>query len=884
MQQTIFNSHAAGEDFGKSVSNAGDVNGDGYDDIIIGASGNNNYMGKAYIYFGGINMNTVADVTLTGELTFNFFGCSVASAGDINNDGYADVIVGAYNATSNGRIYIFKGGANMDNIPDLIVAGETAGDYFGYSVASAGDVNNDGYSDVIIGAYKYSGLKGRAYILFGGSTLDPVADVIMTGEAVNNNFGYSVSSAGDVNGDGYSDVIVGANGYNTNTGRAYIFYGGAGMNNVADVTMTGETTTNYFGNSVSYAKNVNGDIYSDVVVGAYGYNNYYGRAYVFYGGANMNNVADVIMTGEGSGNVFGICVSSAKNINGDAYWDVIVSAQGFGGSRGKVYIFFGGINMDNNADLSASGETTQSASFGYSVSSAGDVNGDGYSEIIASAPIYNSNSGRAYLIMNSVNTSDLTMTGENTNSYYGHSVAAAGDLNGDGYGDVIVGSYRYGASFTGRAYIFYGGQFMDNVADIILTGGGANNYFGFSVSSAGDVNNDGYPDVIVGTGSNIGKTYIYYGGPAMDNIADVIFTRPGEYLGYSVSAAGDVNSDGYSDVIVGANGKAYIYYGGSPMNNVEDVTFTGETISDAFGNSVSGAGDVNGDGYSDVIVGAWGHGSFGRAYIYYGGSSMDNTADVILDGDSIAHAFGISLSTAGDVNKDGYADVIVGTGFSNVAKIYYGSALMNNIPDITLRGDPTSDNFGYSVSTAGDVNGDGYSDVIVGDYDYNVDTGRVYVFYGGTIMNDTADIIMTGEKQSSFGISATTAGDLNGDGVPDIIAGADHYNNIGKAYIFMSSAVRLDITVNLFMYIEGFYNANTNLQVHDTINTYLRNNTSPYNIVDSSKSIVATSGLAILKFKNASTGSYYLVIKHRNSIETWSACRSLSDERKYFNL
>ncbi|MBK8381484.1 MAG: FG-GAP repeat protein [Ignavibacteria bacterium] len=167
-----------------------------------------------------------------------------------------------------------------------------------------------------------------------------------------------------------------------------------------------------------------------------------------------------------------------------------------------------------------------------------------------------------------------------------------------------------------------------------------------------------------------------------------------------------MNGDGYSDVIVGAPfnnaggtdaGRAYIYFGGSAMNNVADLIMTGEAAGDQFGSSVSSAGDVNGDGYSDVIVGAIlndaGGTGAGRAYIYFGGSSMNNVADLIMTGEAGSDQFGVSVSSAGDVNGDGYSDVIVGAngndaGGSNAGRayIYFGGSAMNNVADVIMTG------------------------------------------------------------------------------------------------------------------------------------------------------------------------------------------------------
>jgi len=891
MLPKIFNAPSATSSFGVSVSDAGDVNGDGYSDIIIGADNYSSATGRAYIYYGGVNMNTIADVTLTGEAANNQFGFPASRAGDVNGDGYSDVIVAAYGySSSKGRVYIYFGGSLMNNIADVIITGEAANNYFGISASSAGDVNGDSYSDVIVGAYGNSSKTGKAYIYFGGSSMNNIADVTMTGEAVNNYYGVSVSDAGDVNGDSFSDVIVGAFINSSSTGRAYIYFGGSSMNNIADVTMTGGATNNYFGYSVSAAGDVNGDGYSDVIVGAYGYSSNTGRAYIFHGGSSMNNGADVTITGEATNNNFGWSVSSAGDINGDGYSDVVVGAWGYLINIGRAYIYFGGSSMNNTADVTVTGEGT-SNSFGYTVSTCGDVNGDGYSEVIVGAYGNSSNNGRAYLYdyyPNGEITYDINMTGGAAGNYFGGSVSTAGDVNGDGYSDVIVGAYGY-SSNTGRAYIYFGGSSMNNVADVTMTGEAIDNSFGYTVSSAGDVNGDGYSDVIVGAAGyslSIGRAYIYFGGSSMNNGADVTMTgaTAGIYFGNSVSSAGDVNGDGYADVIVGAfgyssnTGRAYIFHGGSSMNNGADVSITGEATNNYFGTSVSTAGDVNGDGYSDIIIGADNYSSStGRAYIYFGGSSMNNVADVTMTGEGTNNYFGNSVSSAGDVNGDSFSDVIVGANVYSAstgrAYIYFGGSSMNNGADVTMTGATAGIYFGNSVSSAGDVNGDGYADVIVGALGYSLSIGRAYVYFGGSSMNNFADVTMTGETTgNSFGISVSSAGDMNGDGYSDVVVGAGGYlSATGRSYLYIAPSLTPNIKINLVMFIQGFYNPVSNSQVSDSITAYLRNNNPPYNIADQFKAIVSTNGISSLKFADAPTGTYFLVLKHRNGIETWSA-------------
>jgi len=732
----------ASGDFGFSVSAAGDVNNDGYGDVVVGASQINSYKGRAYVYYGSSAMDNVVDVILNGENMFDTFGSSVSSAGDVNGDSFDDVIVGANNANV---AHIFFGGNEMDNISDIVLAGEGSMDDFGKSVSNAGDLNDDGFDDVIVGARWFDSSTGRAYVYFGGNSMDNIADVVLTGETTENGFAKSVSLAGDVNNDGFDDVIVGASVYDNFKGRSYIFFGGSEMDNVADVTMTGEGTLSEFGWSVSTAGDVNNDDYDDVIVGAYAYNNLVGRAYVYYGGSEMDNTPDVIFTGtEGNMDQLGRSVSYVSNANGDEYSDVLVGARNYEWGIGRSYVYYGSASMDNVADVTMTGEGTGNE-FGWSVSDAGDVNNDGFDDIIVGADRYDSYRGRAYIYYGSFemdSIADVVLTGEEEGINFGYSVSSAGDLNNDGFDDVIVGAPLYDA-LTGRAYIYYGETTMDDEVDLIMTGDSEQNWFGVSVSEAGDVNNDGFDDAIAGAfyaAGGVGKTYIYYGGNAMDNIADVTMTgeEANDNFGGQATLAGDVNNDGYDDIIVGAigydgyTGRAYIFHGSVVMDNIADLTFTGEEAAGFFGRSVSSARDVNNDGFDDVIVAASEYGIFqGRVYIYYGGDEMDNIPDVIMEGENTHDKFGYSVSDAGDVNNDGFMDVIVGAPLYNEitgrAYIFYGDDEMDNIADIIIDGENEEDSFGFSVSAAGDVNMDNFDDVIIGAWD-QPNNGYAYVY------------------------------------------------------------------------------------------------------------------------------------------------------------
>jgi hypothetical protein len=834
---------------GGVVATLGDVNADGHEDWALGLQNAAIYptgrkTGKVYIYFGGSTLvnEKDPDLILTGEAEGDCFGNSVAAAGDVNQDGFADVIIGANSGNVGGflvgRAYLYFGGASMDNSADIILNGEGEGDEFGNSVAAAGDVNQDGFSDVIVGAHANDDngyFAGRAYLYFGGTSMDNVADATFTGEADWERFGNSVASAGDVNHDGFSDVMIGAyesDAGGVDAGRAYIYFGGASMDSIADVTFTGEAIFHYFGVSVSTAGDVNHDGFSDVIVGASGAD----RAYLYLGGTSMDNTADAVFIGGASGDHFGVSVASAGDVNRDGFSDVIIGAEAndSGGlDAGRAYLYFGGASMNNVADVICNGEASGDY-FGNSVSAAGDVNRDGFSDVIVGA-LWNDaggyDAGRAYLYFGGTNTNnnaDVIFTGEASGNALGNSVSAAGDVNRDGFSDVIVGAYLDdgGGVDAGRAYLYFGGAGMDNIADVIFTGEASDDRFGISVSSAGDVNQDGFSDVIVGAywnragGYLAGRAYLYLGGASMDNIADVVFTGEAgvDYFGYSVSTAGDVNHDGFSDVIVGAYsndaggfdvGRAYIYFGGTSMDNIADVIFTGEAEFDRFGNSVAAAGDVNQDGFSDVIVGAEGSdaGGFdaGRAYLYFGGASMDSIADVIFAGEESGDRFGISVAAAGDVNHDGFSDVIVGAddnGFDvGRACLYLGGSSMDNIADVRFAGEESSDDFGFSVSAAGDVNHDGFSDVIIGAHGNNAsgfDVGRAYLYLGGASMDNIADVNFTGEASvDRFGGSVSTAGDVNHDGFADVIIGAEGNcavgYKMGRAYVYAGSAITVGV-------------------------------------------------------------------------------------------
>ncbi len=372
--------------------------------------------------------------------------------------------------------------------------------------------------------------------------------------------------------------------------------------------------------------------------------------------------------------------------------------------------------------------------FGRSVSGAGDVNDDGYADVIVGAQLDDNNgtfSGSARVLSGIDGSILFTFHGDSAFDFFGFSVSGAGDVNADGHADVIVGAFGDDntGSFSGSARVFSG---IDGSVLYTFNGDSADDFFGVSVSGAGDVNVDGFADLIVGAegddnnGGASGSARVFSGSDG-----SILYSFDGDsandFFGTSVSAAGDVNADGFDDLIVGAHfddnngsdsGSARVFSG---LDGSILYTFDGDSAGDEFGRSVSGAGDVNADGFADLIVGAYmddnNASNSGSARVL---SGHDGSTLYMFDGDSADDGFGFSVSGADDVNADGFADLIVGALLDDNNGISSGSSRVFSGLDgsvlHTLNGDSAEDRFGRSVSGAGDINADGYADLIVGAY------------------------------------------------------------------------------------------------------------------------------------------------------------------------
>ena len=920
----IIQGDAVNDYAGRSVSRAGDVNGDGYADLIVGANladvGTRGNAGEAYVVFGkpddpsdpfgsldGAGRRFV-DLTelapedgfiIQGDANLDRAGGSVSGAGDVNGDGFADLLVGAPlgddGGNNAGEAYLIFGKAdgfgNAMGIVDLdglaqedgfIIRGDAPGDGAGTSVSAAGDVNGDGYADLIVGANGADVTKsegdtrdnaGEAYVLFGGPAgLSTEAAAVLGTDA--NDLALNADGAATVVLAGAGDDVLNIDGFGPDD--LLRFDGG-----------TGTDTLRLSG----------GDLSLDLSTLA---------------GTRLSSIEHIDLSGSGPGmnnnsltltrqDLLNLSEVRTRGTDGTEASRAELRVDGNAGDR--VNVIGDWMRADATQDI---GTTTY------------NVFDNGNARLLVNTAV----SVDITRLLGSIDLSELSaaegfvIQGDAAGDQAGYSVSGAGDVNGDGFADLIVGA-RYGddgGDNAGEAYVLFGGpdstppQVIDltNLAaadGFIIQGDAPGDFAGRSVSAAGDVNGDGFADLIVGAnggddsgGVNPGEAYVVFGKASTPRVVDLTSLAAGDGFilrgdqggapgatngdnaGISVSGAGDVNGDGFADLIVGAYlgddggtnaGEAYVVFG--KASNPRVINLSGLAPADGFiiqgdapydnaGRSVSGAGDVNGDGYADLIVGAHigsdGGYSTGEAYVVFGKqgdfgnlmggrrvvdlSSLAAGDGFIIQGDAPYDNAGFSVSGAGDINGDGYADLIIGArggddGGDNAGEAYVvfgkqdGFGRVIDLSSLTagdgfiIRGDAPGDNAGFSVSAAGDVNGDGFADLIVGarDGDDGGDNaGAAYLIFGkapdpsdpssnpfGSDMGGRRVIDLTGlAPEDGFiiqgdtdgdraGRSVSGAGDVNGDGFADLIVGASEGNdggdNAGEAYVLFGSLAGL---------------------------------------------------------------------------------------------
>ena len=532
---------------------------------------------------------------------------------------------------------------------------------------------------------------------------------VSEGNIANALYGHSVATAGDVNGDGYSDLLIGAPGILSNRGRVLVHHGAPAGVGAVQWTADGTTPSGLFGSAVATAGDVDADGFDDVIIGA------------------------------------------PKHTNGQA-------------NEGRITVYLGSpAGLAGGWNLALELDQAQ-AILGSSVAGAGDVNGDGYDDVLFGAEGWDgafANGGRVVLLYGSptgVNPNGgFGFNGQAASAQLGASVSTAGDLNGDGYDDIVAG-----APGVNRVYVFLGGPAGPPAAPSFILAGVAGSGFGASVSTAGDMNGDGYADLIVGAPdesagqASEGRAHVYLGSASGLNAVPV-WSGEGNvaaaHYGAAVSAAGDVNGDGYADVLVGAKdltdgqameGRCVLYHGSaSGPYPVAAWLSDGAMAGAHFGFACATAGDVNGDGHNDVVVaGPWASNpevAEGRVALWHGSADPPSQGVVwVTEMNQEEAQYGRALAL-GDFNGDGYADAVAGTGlFDNAALddvgrvwVHHGTSTgLPLVPSWTAGGHSAQDRFGDAVGAAGDVNGDGYDDLLVGAPYHDNQRGAAYLFRG----------------------------------------------------------------------------------------------------------------------------------------------------------
>jgi hypothetical protein len=731
-------------------------------------------------------------VSVEGAAAGDAFGFAVAATADLNADGMPDVLVGAPEAdlggNASGAAYVLSG---SDGAILRTFAGHAPGDRFGYAIADAGDVDADGLHDILVGAAQaheaestgwggygpgyaqvYSGADGALLHTWEGEYgLDTDFD----------SFGRVVLGIGDVNGDGHDDVAVSERDaevellHNSDPigGRVWVFSGldGSVLQRIEDV---GPTLT-HLGWGLGRAGDLDGDGTPDLVIGGPKINPSPLQV-VVVSGATWAPILQFATTGTYAG----MSVAGAGDVNGDSVPDLLVA----GSFQGALY------SGANGALLFQTQTMPGIPSYNtLSVAAVGDLDHDGLPDWALGVPGSTgvaTQAGAVYAYSSATGQKLGLLLGSQPADRLGWSVAPAGDHDGDGTPDVLVGVPGYdGAAGSDSGRVSIQRTLTSKAHVSIYNPTGNFNQFGLESACAGDVDSDGFADIISGTPTDstaffsAGRVDVFSG-----HDGHILFTFLGDQsndrLGWSVASAGDADADGYADVVAGAplppsgSGPAYVrLWSGRTGALLHE--FSGVSVGDQFGLAVAGVGDIDHDGHDDVAISATqddtAGSNFGAVRIY---SGRTYALLRFIPGTQTAAEFGYSVAGAGDIDVDGTPDVIVGTRLhatangtsSGSASVFSGAtgSLLHFFP-----GPSSFDNAGWSVDGAGDADGDGRLDLVVGIpfADGTAPNSGIVRVYSGL----DGHVISTIASAGGIGQAVSGIDDVDGDGLPDVVVG-----------------------------------------------------------------------------------------------------------------
>jgi len=777
---------SAGDQFGFSACALSDLNGDSYTEYAVGApfdDTNGVDAGAVYVYDGQTG-NLLKK--LLGGFAGDQFGFSIASVPDANANGTDEIIVGSpyYNSgalTDAGRAQLFS--TSTWFVLDSIT-GTTSLEHLGWSVAGVDDVSGDGLAEYAVGSPHYSTSRGRVQLV--NSVTGAVIRNWM-GASTGDLFGFAIAAQPSQDAGSTKYLAVGSPGRDTGgSGSGALYCLNAGNGNQLWV-LNGSSAGGSFGAVVAYAG-------EDEVSGPDPISGLPTTFMIpcFAAGAPKRNVGLLVEAGR----------LEIVRVNGP---DVL---ETFNGDAAYAHMGAAACWMRSAPSSGGGifgGSTPSRQSYAYTAAAGGAATvaarvwafEAGYSSLFPGAP------GEQIGIL-------ALHTAPQTGVRRGAAVAGLGDLTGDGRSDFAVGSpLEDTAEVQAGAVRIYSGSSFAQIE--YIPGTDAASEFGAALAPAGDVNGDGTRDVVVGAplfngagGVNSGGVFVY--SPLTGTILRAVYgSSIGDELGRSVAGGGDINNDGRDDFVAGApeydglgsdSGMVRAYSG---LNGGQLYSILGVSGDGRLGASVAIAGDVNLDGFVDFAAGAPGISSgAGQARIYSGASG--SLIRTITTSDSLD--FGRALA-AGDVNMDGRSDLLVGArkkGFitaSNQGAVLVYSGV-NGAQILNVQGKPiANDQFGVSIAFLGDVNQDGFGDFAAGasiggpvSTDYR---GAVRVHSGadGLLLHE----VLGEDAGDRFGSALAAAGDITQDGISDWIAGAadsdEPVTNAGGVWFYSSAPEQL---------------------------------------------------------------------------------------------
>lgn len=841
-----------------------DVNGDGYDDFVMSSSGMDVEIlsqGIIEIYLStGTSIPELPNQTLTYDADYETFGGSIDNAGDVNNDGYEDMLTTAANSDGGGKALLFLGSTTgFIELPVWEIS--VSEEYGSVPVSSIGefDVNLDGYDDVIVSdlyAQVFDIDEGVARLYLGNATgLSTTYSWQYYGGDYSAYFGNNVS-VGDINHDGWPDIIVGEEGVNYGTGRVEIYFGSAsGFPLTSSLIKYESVDGEEFGSEVNIEGDLNNDGFNDLLIGVTNringnYKNaidiHYGPITTEIGEPDTTLVYPMYNDGEFASNF------AIKDITNDHFDDIIFTFQkgtsntdylgiypvtSDGIAQYPQYIsddslafgdvdFGGDYNGDSLLDFAigkgsltdvfylqgiggyitgkpflpgfpayyptfTTGTILDEEEFGYTLSATGDLNNDGIADLVVGNPYQSDPSSEegklfAYLGNNVYPNANYVWTYEmnQADALLGFDAKIIPDFNGDEFDDLFTGApgYNYTSNNNGWIALFKGKSTgLYNYPAWAIAGKPQDANLGYSVSS-GDINGDGKVDFVASApntdfnASAISKVYIYYGNGAVPDLShDVLLKRDGKLgFGYKVDASGDINGDGFNDVLVTEDylynvhpAKVWLYYGGETMDTTADWSFVPPTATQDIGEMISQHGDFNQDGLNDIVIGnpsyTGGETLEGCVYIFYGKTTApSSTPDLIIESNIANMKYGNSF-TVGDMNGDGFDDLITGmfeydvpNTNSGLNTIYYGKAAgisSDNKYNLTDFG-------GKTITYCPDADGDAIADLFVGAWSTAYAARGYVIMYKGVsnLCELTTDTSFTIISDTSITVSWTDVG------------------------------------------------------------------------------------------------------------------------------